>query len=829
MRPLLTRLYCSLVFDKPALVIAFLLALCVIFGWQAQNFRLDASADSLLMEGDEELEYSRQINNRYGTRDTVTVAFTPDAELFSPDSLAKLRALRDELLTIERVETVNTLLELPVFGDTPLMSLSENYETVLSPGVDLAAAREELTRSPVFSNALVSPDGETSALLVSFYRDDTYHALLQEREDLRRKDAREGLTAEESRRLDQVTQEFDAYSNEAAELRSADIAQIRSILEAHNDGVTLYLGGAPMIADDLVTFVRADLTSFSIGVFLFIVCALGLIFRRVRWVVMPLACCAIAGVIVVGILGIMDWRVTVVSSNFMSLLLITTISLTVHLTVRYRQLQASRRHTSPDRLLRHAVLSMWRPCVYTALTTVVAFASLVVSGISPIISFGWIMVMGVFTALFVVFTLFPAMMSLLKTPEAVRSEPGPLALTSALARLTDRLGVKVLYIALALLAFSVIGLTRLKVENSFIDYFSEDTEIYQGMTLFDEKLGGTLSFDVVIDLPEAADDFADDFDDGFDDGFEDDFGDASSNEAYWFTGARMDQIKAIHDYLDENPQTGKVLSFGAVIHLAEQLNGNAPVDSFVWALLYSRLPDALKESVLTPFVSVADNQVRFNVRVRESDENLNRNELINGIQQGIQEQFGFSADQVHVTGILVLYNNVLQSLYQSQIVTLGVVLFIIMLMFLGLFRSLPIAVICIIPNIIAALFVLGLMGWLSIPLDIMTITIAAIAVGIGVDNTIHYMHRFRREFHRLGNYRATMYHCHDSIARAMYFTTMIVVAGFSILVLSNFVPTIVFGLLTSIAMMMALLGALTLLPRLLIRFQPLGPETGTGS
>lgn len=824
MRPLLPRLYCNLVFGKPLLVIALLLGLCVIFGWQAQNFRLDASADSLLMEGDEELEYSRQVNNRYGTRDTVTVAFTPDGELFSPEALAKLGALRDELLALERVESVNSLLDLPVFGDTALMSLSENYQTVLSPGIDLAAARAELVQSPVFSNALVSPDGETSALLVSFYRDDTYQNLLEERENLRRQRDAEGLDAAETQRFEQVVVEFDRYSNEAAELRSTDIAQIRSILTNHEEGVTLYLGGAPMIADDLVTFVRSDLTSFSIGVFLFIVCALGLIFRRVRWVVMPLACCLIAGIIVVGILGIMDWRVTVVSSNFMSLLLITTISLTVHLTVRYRQLRATRHYTNHARLLRHAVLSMWRPCLYTALTTVVAFASLVISGISPIISFGWIMVMGVFTALFVVFTLFPSLMSLMKTPEAVASDPGPLALTSGLARATDKLGSKVIFIALAVLVLSVVGLTRLKVENSFIDYFSEDTEIYQGMTLFDEKLGGTLSMDVVVDLPQEQGDVDDGFDD-FDDGFEDEFSDSSSDDAYWFTGARMDQIKAIHDYLDSNPQTGKVLSFGAVIHLAEQLNGNAPVDSFVWALLYSRLPETLKESVLTPFVSVADNQVRFNVRVRESDEDLNRNELINGIYQGLQEEFGFSADQVHVTGILVLYNNVLQSLYQSQIVTLGAVLFVIMLMFLGLFRSLRIAVICIIPNIIAALFVLGVMGWLSIPLDIMTITIAAIAVGIGVDNTIHYMHRFRHEFHRIGNYRETMYHCHDSIARAMYFTTMIVVAGFSILVLSNFVPTMVFGMLTSVAMMVALLGALTLLPRLLISFKPLGPET----
>lgn len=820
MRSGLSTLYSKLVFERPLLVILLLLAVTASFGWYAQYFKLDASADSLLMEGDQELEFSRQVNNRYGARDAVTIAFTPVTDLFSPESFASLAALRDELLTIPRIESVDSLLNVPIFGDTELLSISENYDTVLTPGIDLAAAREELINSPVFSNAIISPDGETAALLVSFARDEQYHALIESREDLRQKRDAEGLSAEESQTLADVTAEFDAYSTMTAEQRHEDIGAIREILAGYQDSATIYLGGAPMIADDMVTFVKNDLTTFSLGVFAFIVFALGAIFRRLRWIFLPLACCAVASVIVVGILGLMDWRVTVVSSNFMSLLLITTISLTVHLIVRYRQLRATRRFSEHGKLLRHAVLSMWKPCLYTALTTIVAFASLLVSGISPIISFGWIMVIGVLTALLVVFTLFPALMALFSKDESVYEHQSTLALTSGLARMTDRLGNKVLWISALVLIFSIVGLSRLKVENSFIDYFSEDTEIYKGMSLFDEKLGGTLSMDVVVNLPVVEDEFADDFDDGFEE---------EPNDAYWFTGDKMDEIKRIHDYLDNNPQTGKVLSFGSVIHLAEQLNNNAPVDSFVWALLYSRIPETLKNSVLTPFVSVADNQVRFNVRVIESDENLNRNELINGIKRGLQEEFGYAPEQVRVTGILVLYNNVLQSLYQSQILTLGVVLFAIMIMFLFLFRSLPIAVLCIIPNIIAALLVLGLMGWMSIPLDIMTITIAAIAVGIGVDNTIHYMHRFQHEFHRLGSYRDTMFYCHDSIARAMYFTTMTVVAGFSILVLSNFIPTIVFGLLTSIAMMVALLGALTLLPQLLIAFRPLGAETHASS
>jgi len=604
-----------------------------------------------------------------------------------------------------------------------------------------------------------------------------------------------------------------------ADARHQDIAEIRGILQNYQQYGQLYLGGAPMIADDLVTFVQSDLATFSLGVFAFIVVALGVIFRRLRWVLLPLACCAVAGVIVVGMLGIMDWRVTVVSSNFFSLLLIITISLTVHLIVRYRELRATRRFSNHNKLLRHGVLVMWRPCLYTALTTMVAFGSLVVSGILPIISFGWIMVMGVATALTVVFLLFPAMQKLMPPEPDVPTRAPRINLTGALARLTEKQGNRVLVAYALVLLVSVIGLSRLQVENSFINYFSESTEIYQGMTLFDEQLGGTLAMEVMINLArEEEDDDWDDWDDGFDE---------EPNDAYWFTGDRMDELRRIHEYLDAHPHTGKVLSFGAVVQLAEQLNDNQPVDSFLWAILYSMLPDALRDTVLTPFLSVEHDQARFNVRVIESDPDLNRNQLISDINQGLQDEFGFSAGQVHITGMLVLYNNVLQSLYQSQIQTLGVVLFAIMLMFLVLFRSLKVAVICIIPNIIAAAFVLGIMGWLRIPLDIMTITIAAISIGIGVDNTIHYMHRFRREFPRIGNYRKTMHFCHNSIARAMYFTSMTIVAGFSILVLSNFVPTVVFGLLTSIAMLVALLGALTLLPQLLITFRPLGPEHGS--
>ena len=820
----LTRLYSGLVFDRPWLTLSVLILIAASFGYYAQFFRLDASADSLLLEGDAELEYSRQVNVRYGLRESVIVAYTPlEGELFSRPVLSRLQALRADLLTLPRVESVDSILNVPIFEDTPLTGISEDYLT-LEQDIDLAAAKAELMSSPVFSNAVVSPDGETAGMLVSFELDLKAQALLARRSELREAGALGVLDADDLAELRAVEQEYSAYTVMTGARQSATIAEIRDLLDNYRGEAQIYLGGAPMIADDLVTFVRGDLSSFSFGVLAFIILALGLIFRKLRWVALPLACCAIAGVTMVGILGLMDWRVTVVSSNFISLLLIITISLTVHLTVRYRELRATRRSSNHDKLMRHAILSMFKPCLYTGLTTAVAFGSLIVSGISPIISFGWMMVIGVFAAIVVVFGVFPAVLSLLPQDQTKLSSDLRLGVTTGLARLTARLNNQVLAIYAVITLLSIVGLAQLKVENSFIDYFREKTEIFQGMTLFDEKLGGTLSFDVIVDLPDEPED-VDGFDDGFGDSFDDGFGDGGDDDAYYFTAPKMDLVEEINRYLDDDPQTGKVLSFGAVVQLARQLNGNEPIDGVLWAVLYSRIPETLKDTVLKPFISIEENQLRFNVRVIESDPDLKRNELLQRVERGIEEKFGFSDDQVNVTGVLVLYNNVLQSLYESQILTLGVVMFVIMLMFLLLFRSLAIAMICIIPNAIAAAFVLGIMGWLGIPLDIMTITIAAISVGIGVDNTIHYMHRFRREYPRFGNYRQTMFYCHNSIGRAMYFTSMTIVAGFSILALSNFIPTIVFGLLTSLAMLVALIGSLTLLPQLLIVFKPLGPET----
>jgi len=815
------RLYGELVFGRPWLVIGITALVVAFFAWFTQYFRLDASADSLLLENDPDWEFFRQVENRYGIREFVVVAYIPEGELFTRIELEKLDRLHNDLLAIDRVERVDSILNVPVFADTPLTGISEDYLTLLDDGVDLEAARAEMMANPIYLDALISPDGRGAGMQVNIEIDQRARELLDRRSALRQLRIDGEIDTGSLAELSEVEAAWADYSIVVNERQHELITAVRETLDRYRDGARIHLSGAPMIADDLISFVRGDLSSFSIAVLILIVVALGLIFRKVRFIAIPLICCAAAGTIMVGTLGLMDWRVTVVSSNFVSLLLIITISLTVHLTVRYRELRATRHFSRHGKMLRHAVLSMFRPCLYTALTTIVAFGSLIVSGILPIITFGWMMMMGVATALIVAFTLFPSIMSTLPADRSRLSSDLRLNLTSALARLTDRLRGWVFVIYALILIVGVTGLTRLRVENSFIDYFRESTEINQGMSLIDEQLGGTLSFDAIVRLPEEEAVFEDDFADDFGGG---DFG-SESDDAYWFTAPRMAEVKAIHEYLDADPYTGKVLSLGAVVQLAEQLNDHEPVDGLLWAVMYNRIPQTLREAVLDPFVRIDDSELRFNVRVRESAPDLNRNELLQRVEAGLEEEFGFEPDQVRLTGLLVMYNNVLQSLFQSQILTLGVVMFAIMLMFLVLFRSLLIAVLCIIPNAIAASLVLGIMGWLDIPLDIMTITIAAVSVGIGVDNTIHYMYRFRRVFPRFGNYRKTMYYCHDSIGRAMYFTSMTIVAGFSILVLSNFIPTGIFGLLTSLAMLVALTGSLTLLPQLLATFKPLGPET----
>lgn len=590
-----------------------------------------------------------------------------------------------------------------------------------------------------------------------------------------------------------------------------------------------------MISDDLITFIRNDLKFFGLGVLVFLIVILWVIFRQFRWLILPVLTCFFSVVATCGLLGMFGWEVTVISSNFISIQLIITMAITIHLIVRYRELVRVHPEASQRQLVLETLLAMAKPCLYAVLTTMAGFSSLVFCDIRPVISFGWMMTAGIGVSLILTFLIFPSLMMMLPKLKPNTAFETRFALTKSMASLTAKHGPKILWVGTLVAVLSIIGTTRLIVENSFIDYFKESTEIFQGMTVIDKQLGGTTPLDIVLSFEEGDDSELNNAESTLDDAeedaefdeFEDEF-EADENQAqYWFTADKMAQVEKVHDYLDRIPETGKVMSLGTMLKVGKTLNNGKPLDNFLLALIYNELPENMKDIILNPYVSVKDNQVRFAIRLRDSQPDLRRNELLKSIRTGLENDLNLDRDNFQLANLLVLYNNMLQSLFSSQIQTLGAVIAALLIMFIILFRSLKIALIAIFPNLLSVIAVLGFMGWARIPLDMMTITIAAISVGIAVDNTIHYIHRFKKEFAECGIYLTSMHRSHGSIGYAMYYTSVTIIIGFSILVLSNFIPSIYFGLLTGLAMVIALIAALTLLPQLIVFFKPLGPEIAT--
>ena len=878
----LSAAYERFVLAHPVRVLMVMLAVLGFFAWQARHFELDASADALLLEADRDLQTYRALQARYASNDLLVVTFEPGGDVFEESSLARLRALRDRLREAPGVESVTSILDVPLLDNVEGVSLAgiaDNLRTLDDPGADRARARWELLASPVFGEVIVSADARTAAILLAMRNDEAYRALLAARNRLLAKQTADGGLDEAGRaELARIEPAYEAAKRRVSASRHAEIAAIRGVLAEFAGAGTLHLGGVPMIADDMITFIRNDLVVFGAGVAVFLVIVLGAIFREARWVLLPLAGCVYAGLLMIGVLGLVGWKVTVISSNFLALMLIITISMNIHLTVRYRQLHRDFPELSHHELVATTLRRMVWPCLYTALTTIIGFGSLVFSGIKPVIDFGWMMSIGLAVTFAAAFTLFPAVVLLLGrargpgrgregegaehpdtrgwTDRLTRGEPDGVApvragngqarravrgqaggqsdppargwadrVTRALAFVTERHGAAVMAVAGVLLAVCGFGVTRLTVENSFVDYFSEDTEIHRGLTLIDRELGGTTPLEVVLDLDE---------DRIFDDEpspkpAEYDAEAEREKAAYWFTDFKIERVKEVHDWLASQPEVGKVLSFASLVRVGEKLNDGRPLDSLQLALVYRRAPADLKQSLIAPYIDILRDEARIVLRIRDTLPDLRRGELLARIREGLRDELDLGAQDVTVSGLLVLYNNMLRSLFASQISTLGAVLAGVALMLLLLFRSFTLAVLGIVPNLLAAGAVLGMMGLVGIPLDLMTITVAAITIGIAVDNAIHYIYRFREEFARSGDYAATLRTCHANIGKAVFYTSATIVFGFSILVLSNFLPTIYFGLLTGLAMSIALLAALTLLPKLILLTRPFGPErSGAG-
>jgi len=835
-----TGWYEDLFVRRARLAVVCILIVVGIFAVFAPQFHLDASGDSLMLENDEDLRYYRSIRARYGSGDYLVITYTPEQDLFSATSLEQIQALRDELAALDGLAAVTTILDVPLI-DSPRISLEElriEVPTLLSERTDRELARRELTESSLYRQLLTSVDGRTTALLATFRRDPGYVELLRQRDVLREKQLTTTLTSADKRQIAALSAQISEQRALLTYRQQADIGQVREILDRYRAGAEIRLGGIPMIVTDMLDYIKRDVIVFGTGILVFLIILLTAIFIRPRWVILSMLSCLASVVIMTGGLGLTDFPVTVVSSNFVALLLIFSLSITVHLIVRYRELHAQHPGRDQAWLVTTTVRDKFLPCLFTTLTTIVAFASLLVSGIRPVMDFGWMMVTGLVVVMIMAFTVFTAGLMLLDAGPPQHRRSLTAAITGMLAGWIERRQKTVAAVFIVVGAISGYGMSQITVENRFIDNFKKSTEIYRGMVKIDQELGGTTPLDVIIDADPAffiddvepdggADD--DEFADEFDDEFEDEWGDAADSgdlgsTSYWYNTFQLSNVARVHDYLESLPETGKVLSMATTIDTLQTINDDEKVSTFWLSILYKKLPESVKSTLFDPYMSADGNQVRFSIRVFESNRNLRRGALIDRIRTHLTGELGYAPERVHLTGMLVLYNNVLQSLYESQILTLGFVFGVILVMFLLLYRSLLVALIALVPNFLAAGAVLGLMGLLGIPLDIMTITIAAIVIGIGVDDTIHYLHRFKIEYEVDRNYHSAVQRSHGSIGRAMYYTSIIISVGFSILVLSNFLPTIYFGILTGFAMLFAMIANLTILPLLLIWFKPLGKE-----
>ena len=791
------QLYQNSVLRNPKTIFALLVIAILSFGYYSKDFRLDASSETLLIEGDPDLAYLQEVTERYGSKDFLVLTYTPNEGMITDNSINNLLSLKYKIQSLNWVHSVITLLDIPLLdnSDAPLQERLESFKTLKDEDVDKDRGFNEILNSPVFRNFVISENGKTSGIIVNI---------------------------KENKKLQNINnlskEEIETYKDNIKKQNHENILEIRQVIQSYGDVGKIYLGGIPMIADDMMTFIKSDIVVFGLGVLLFIIVTLWFVFRKLIWIVVPISSCLFSVIIMMGLLGILGWKVTVISSNFIALMLILTMAMNIHMSTRFLQLRKDHPTKDNFEIISLTTDKMFWPILYTVLTTVFAFLSLIFSGIKPIIDFGWMMTFGLITSFIITFTLLPTLLNIAPTKNINLKKDQESKFTNFLSLISLNNKNTIFGVTGVVIILSIIGISKLEVENSFINYFNKNTEIYKGMKLIDEELGGTTPLEVILKFPNVKSEKKSTEDDEFED-----WGDEKSDdEKYWFTKDKIDRIASVHNYLDSLPEVGKVLSFSSIIDVATQLNNNKPLGTLEMGVLYSKIPESIKTEIIDPYLSIENNEARISLRIIDSQENLRRNDLINKINFDLKNKIGLEESEFKLAGVLILFNNLLQSLFKSQILTLGLVMIGIFSMFIILFRNIKLSLIGVVPNFIAAFFILGIIGLLGIPLDMMTITIAAITIGIAVDNSIHYIYRFKEEFSKIKDYNETLKKCHSTVGVAILNTSITIVFGFSILVLSKFIPTIYFGMFTGLAMLLAMISVLTLLPALILIFKPFG-------
>ena len=800
---------------KNKLVISLVLVLSVVFGYLSTKLSIDASAETLLLEHDPDLKAYRQIAKRYDSPGLLVVAFTPKDDLFSPKNLELIKNLSDELAKNDMVSSVISILNVPLLNSVKggVTGILDHTPTLSDKDINISKAKLEFAKSPIYSGNLISKDLKTTAIALNLKQDEKFNELLNERNLLSQKESNGTITQAEKEKFKALLAEFKAYRDELRKSDHKNLEAIKAAIAKFNANDELFLGGANMIADDMIGFIKSDLLVYGLSVLALLSFSLWLFFRQVRWIVLPMFICAVSAIFTTGIFGMFGWEVTVISSNYIALQLIITISTVIHLVVSYREFYAKHPKYSQNQLIYLTLRDKFSPSFWAIFTTVIGFSSLMSADIKPVIMLGIMMSAGISVSLVLAFLLFGAINVNLKKLAPVRTFENSFKFTKYCANLALN-SRKIIYVVCVLVVcFGVYGISKIKVENSFIGYFKESTQIRQGMQIIDTKLGGTIPVDVIVKFKESEpkQESGEEKDD-----FESEFENDAKSAKYWFNSYHTRIAEKVHDYLKEQNFVGNVSSLATLIKAIKELN-NGVSDDFLLAAMYEKLPLEYKNILLSPYVSVENDELRFSLRIIDSDSELRRNEFLKELRAGLAKLTKNDNVSIEVAGMMVLYNNMLQNLLSSQVDTFGLTVAILFVIFCFVFRSIKLATIAIVSNLIPLCTLFGVMGFFGIPLDVMSITIAAISIGIGVDDIIHYIHRFKEELLTKDVFESIKA-AHTSIGYAMYYTSFTIFLGFSVMITSNFIPTIYFGLLTDLVMVFMLLGALIILPSLIASF-----------
>ena len=825
--------------SAPKLSLALALILCAFLCAFAPKLAIDASTQTLLLENDKDLELWRDITKRYKIPNTLVIAYTPNSDLLSQNSISTLAALSKDLAQIKGVKSVFSMLDAPLLLSSGLKfsDLLGIIPTLKDSNASKEAIKAEFLNSPFYKNSLVSSDFKTTALLLTLEPNPGYNEFIASITELENtlKNAENNATAKTL--LKEQRAAFKAYRDELRVAEHEQITQIRQVIAKYNQNSQtriphqdefsnsqtripyqapssqLFLGGINMIADDMIAFVRSDLATYGLATLLLCSLCLFVYYLQLRYVFLAIFICLVCVGVASGLFGLLGFEITVISSNYIALQLIITLSVVIHLINSYREFFRKKSSFSQKAIVYLALKERMSPCFFAIFTTIIGFISLVFSDIRPIISLGVMMSASITLSLILSFWLFGSIMSLLSKKSVNTAFERYFSLTTLCAKIALNLRARKVVFAISALGLCVglWGISKLSVENSFIGYFKESTDIYKGMELIDNKLGGTVPLDIIISFKK---DKKEPRNSSLDDEFADEF--ASSDAAqYWFNERRMSVLKSVNEYLKNKEFIGSVSSLADLLEVGKELNEGRELDALALALIYSSLSGERRELILTPFVSIENDELHFSVRTLDSDPRLKRAEFLRTLQNELNELVGENA-QVKISGAMKLYTNMLDSLFSSQINSLGFVLLAFFATFWLIFASLRLAIIAICINILPLICVLGAMGLAGLSLDIMSITIGSISLGIGVDSAIHYIYRYKRELAHFKDSKKAIIASHASIGYALYYTSFAVFIGFGVMISSNFWPTIYFGALTDLVMFFMLASSLILLPSLLL-------------